>query len=118
MERGHGARRNAALEPVAHHQVGTVTELLNKWQQAGEIIGIIGVTHDDVFAASGPNSAHQRVAVPLGVDVHDSGSGLPRELLRAVRAAVVGDQDFPVDPVFPHAGQGLAYAGFHGFRLV
>jgi hypothetical protein len=114
----HRARRDPALEPVAHHQVRALAQLVNKGHQVGEIIGVVGVAHDDECAVGGDNAAHQCVAVSLVADGNHAGTCLFSQLLAAVRAAVIGHQDLAVDTALGEESHSLADARRHGLCLV
>jgi hypothetical protein len=118
VQRGHRARGDAALEPVAHDQVGAVAQVGEEGAQGPEVVGVVAVTHRDVRRAGGADAAHQRVAVALGVDEDDPRSGRGGQLLAAVRAAVVGDDDLSLDAFTGEEVEGLADAGLDGLRLV
>ena len=60
--------------------------------EAGEVVAVVGIAHDDEAAARGPDPAVQRVAVALLGDRHDARACPFGDLLRAVGAAVVGDR--------------------------
>ena len=55
----HGSRLDAAAEPVAHDEIMAIAELLQKGHQLGKVIAIVGVTHDDVLAASSADAAQR-----------------------------------------------------------
>src|SRR5258706_9878182 len=44
---GHGAWPNPSLKAIAHHQVVAFAPLQNESRNVGEIVAVIGVTHDD-----------------------------------------------------------------------
>ena len=118
VQRRHGARRDPAPEPVAHHQVRALAQFVNERHQVGEIVAVVGVAHDDVLAAGRDDAAHQRVAVTLVADRHHPGAGVGGQLLAAVRAAVVGDQHLTADTALGQESNSLADARRHGLCLV
>jgi hypothetical protein len=114
----HGAGRDAALEPVPHDELGAFAQLPDEGVEAGEIIGIIGVAHDDVFAAGRADPANQRGAIAACGDRLNPGAFFLGDLLRAVGAAIVGDQDLALDSRPVEIVACLADAGREGFGLV
>jgi hypothetical protein len=63
MQPWHGAGRDAALEPVAHDELGAPAQLRHEWTQVGKVVAVVGVAHDHVTATGGANSGLQRSAV-------------------------------------------------------
>jgi hypothetical protein len=61
---------------------------------------------------------HQRIAVAAGLDVDHAGSQLARDGLRAVRAAVVRDNDFATDVTGPERGVHFAHTSGQGLGLI
>ena len=66
-------------------------QLLDERPQRGEVVRIVGIAHDDEAAASGVDARSQCVAIAPPRDVNDPGTMLSGDLLRAIGAAVVGD---------------------------
>ena len=118
VQRRHRSRRDPAGEPVAHHQVGTLAQLLDERHQVGEVVAVVGVAHDDVLAVGRDDAAHQRVAVTLVADRHHAGARLFGQPLAAVRTAVVGDQNLTADTTCGQESNSLADARRHGLCLV
>src|SRR5262249_11789446 len=90
VQPGHRARTDAARKAVAHYQVIADVELLDERLQAAEVVGIVGVAHDDVLAAGRRDAALQGGAVALPLDADDAGAVFLGDLARAVGTAVVG----------------------------
>ena len=118
VQRGHGPGRDAAGEPVAHHQVRALAQFVNERHQGSEIIAVVGVAHDDVLALGRDDAAHQRVAVALLADRDDAGARLGGQLLAAVCAAVIGDEHLTADTARGQESHRLGHARRHGLRLV
>ena len=65
VQRRHGAGLDAAGEAIAHHQLGAVAQPRHERVERGEIVGVVGVAHDDEAAARRGDAAEQRCAVAL-----------------------------------------------------
>src|ERR1700730_4391335 len=89
----HRPRGDTALEAVAHHEIGAVAQLDQEWHQIGEIIGLVGIAHDDVLTARRLDSAQESRAIAARRNWHESGALSHGDLAGTVRAAVVSDQD-------------------------
>ena len=64
------------VHPVAHHELGTVVELSDEAGDLGEVVGEVGVAHDDVLAAGGSEAREVGGAVaPAGLGDHVSAGG-------------------------------------------
>ena len=50
----HRAGRDAALEAVAHDEVGAGAQLVDERHRGGEVVAVVGVAHDDVAARARP----------------------------------------------------------------
>ena len=97
MQRRHGARLDAALEPVAHHQIVAFAQFFDEGIERAEIVAVVGVGHDDVAASRRGDAAEQSAAIALARDRdHARTQGLGN-FPGAVRAAVVGNQNLAVD---------------------
>jgi hypothetical protein len=95
----HGSRFDAPSKPVAHHEIGPITQLCDKRRDGAKIITIVGITHDYVFAPSRLDSAPERITISLGFHVDDSGAQATGNLLRAIRTAVVGNYYLSINRV-------------------
>ncbi len=115
---GHGAGADAALEAVAHDQLIAGAEALDERVDGAEVVGIVGVAHDDVLAAGSGNARLQgRAVTALGGMDHPAAGGAG-QVLRAVGAAVVGHHDLAADAQAFQCGHGLGHALADGQRLV
>ena len=113
MQRRHRAGLDIAAEAVAHDQVVAGSSLVRK-RGVAEVVAGVGIGHEDVFAAGGFDAGHEGGAVArMGTATTRAPSSW--RYLRAVGAAVVGDEDFAVDVVVAEGGDGLANA--EGERL-
>ena len=75
-------------------EVVAVAQLLDELRQLEEVVAVVSVAHDDEAAARGGDAALQRVAVAAARDTSTTRAPRRRgDLLRAVGAAVVGDDD-------------------------
>src|SRR5919108_6483432 len=63
MQGRHGALRDASLEPVAHHQFVSITQLFHERQEVGEVVAVIGIAHDYVPSPGSLDAAEEPTAV-------------------------------------------------------
>ncbi len=68
------------VHPVAHHELGAVVELLDEARDLVEVVGQVGVGHDDVVAARGGEAGEVGAAVAAPRLVHDARAGRRGEL--------------------------------------
>ena len=47
MEERHRTRPNPAFEPIPHHQVIPLAQLVEDGLDAGEVVAVVGIAHDD-----------------------------------------------------------------------
>jgi hypothetical protein len=97
MQRRHRSRLDAPQETIAHHQVEALSEVGDKAPELRKIVTVVGVTHDDEFSAGRRDSTVQCGSVPSVCDVHHARAPANGNLLRAIRAAVIRDDDFTLD---------------------
>ncbi len=85
----HGARFDPALEPRAHAKVSAVDERAHHVHSFAEVIGAVGVAHDQI-AAPGPleAAAQGRAIAFFGYGDHPGAQAF-RQGLATVRAAIV-----------------------------
>jgi len=89
----HRALANAARKSIAHDQIASIAQLVEQRADGGEVVAVVGVAHDHKAALRGCDSTDQRASVTLPLDVDHADAELPRQRLRTVAAAVVGDDD-------------------------
>ena len=85
------------LKRLPVDEVVALAEPRDEWLELGEVVAVVGVAHDHPAPARGRDPARERGAVSAALDRHDPGAELLRDLLRAVRRAVVGDDDLAGD---------------------
>src|SRR5437870_5211938 len=100
MEWRHRAWFNSAEKAVAHYKIIAFPQFRHERSERTEVITVISITHDDVLATRGRNAAHQSVAVSPGLNINHARAMLLCNFLRAVGAAVVGNNNFTLDIVF------------------
>src|SRR3954452_2929482 len=93
----HRARLDV-VHPVTHHQLRAVVEMLDEARDLAEVVGQVGVAHDDVLAASGAEARQVGGAVAAARLVHDARAGLGREARGVVVGVVVGDNNLAWEP--------------------
>src|SRR3954453_6772494 len=73
-----------AVHAVAHYEVGAVLQLLEEARDLAEVVGEVGVGHDDVAALGGGEAGHVGVAVAAAALADEAGAGGERECGRLV----------------------------------
>ena len=89
-------RHRAGLDvvhPVADDELGARVELLDEARDVVEVVGEVGVRHDDVVAGRGSEAGQVGAAVSGTPLAHDPRPGLLGILRASVRRAVVRDDD-------------------------
>ena len=118
MQRRHGARLDAAAIAIAHDELITGAQLSDKGVQPAEVIAVIAVAHNHEFATCRANAAKQSAAIsPLG-DMNHPGAVCLGDRLRAVGAAVVGDDHLASAAAAGEEGACLGNAARQGFGFV
>src|SRR4051794_15324367 len=118
MQEWHSAGLNPTPKAVAHDQLVSRAQPLQEWHQANEIIGVICVSHDDEPAPRSLDATEESSAIaPIG-DVLNPGTGLPCQILRAIRAAVIRHQHLARDAILAEKSTGLLHARSNGICLV
>src|SRR5919106_6152982 len=97
VQKRHGTGLDPALETVSHNQVVPLTQLCHKARNVKEVVAIVGISHDHVPATSRSNATDQRIPVPSRGDLHKPRPLSERNSLRAVGAAVIGNDDLAID---------------------
>ena len=97
MQERHGAWPNATAETVADDDIRAAPKLQDEPHQVAEIVGVVGVTHDQVPAACGVASARQSGAVSTLIHSNDSRAERFGDVDGAIVAAVVSDDDLAAD---------------------
>ena len=70
------------VHPVAHDELGARVELLDEARDLVEVVGQVGVGHDDVVAARGGEAGQVGAAVAAARLVHDARAGRRRPARR------------------------------------
>src|SRR4030095_13107574 len=74
VQERHCARLNSALEAIAHDQIEARSELFHEWFEVAEIVAVIRVPHDDVFASGRLYPAEERAAIAFLRHFDDPGA--------------------------------------------
>ncbi len=82
VQPGHRARVDV-VHPVAHDEVGAVLELLDEARDLAEVVGQVGVAHDDVLAARGGEARRGRPSRSRGAARGRRGRRRPRPARRS-----------------------------------
>ncbi|HKD36714.1 MAG TPA: hypothetical protein VKB78_07930, partial [Pirellulales bacterium] len=118
MQRRHRSGLDPAEKAIAEHQVVPGSELLDKTIERRKIVAVVRIAYDDEIAEGGLDTSAQRVSVSLLVYRDDARASSRSNRLRAIRAAVVGDDDLAIDVVSAQIGNCLGDAVANRFRLV
>ena len=97
VQRRHGAGRDAALEAVAHDEIVAFPKPLDEGVEAGEVVAVVGVAHDDDSGRARPRCRRRGGAVAALGNSDDAGTEALGDLWRAVGAAIVGDEHLARD---------------------
>ena len=65
VKRRHCARLDAARKAVAHDQLGAILQLVDEVVELAPVVGIVGIGHDQIFAARRPAAALIAAPYPL-----------------------------------------------------
>ena len=118
MEGRHGARGDAAEEAVAHDQLVALLQGRMEGIDGIEGVAVVGIGHDDEASAGGVDACPQGGTVAAHRYIDHPCSSRLRNGLRAVRGAVVGNQDFTRHAEPGQAGLRLGDADAQGRRFV
>jgi hypothetical protein len=105
------SRCDAALEPVAEHEVRTDPQCRQERGEFVQSIAVVGIRHDHVATSRRLDSRAQRGAVPALGHRDDSSALAPGDVDRSIHGAVVRHHDFAVDAEPLQAAAGLADTG-------
>jgi hypothetical protein len=72
VECRHRAGLDPACETVADDQVVAVTQALDKCVELGEVVTLVGVTHDHKLTLRGDDPTGNSGSVTSGLDMHDA----------------------------------------------
>ncbi|KAK0332132.1 hypothetical protein LTR94_026128, partial [Friedmanniomyces endolithicus] len=111
MQQRHRAGQDAALEPVAHHQLSAIAQCRDKGGKVAEVGAVVGIAHDDVAPARGVDAAAQCPALARDRRMNDARARRLRDRDRPVGTAVVGHQHLARDAGTFEIANRLADAG-------
>src|SRR6185437_1185300 len=118
VKRRHGAFGDAAAEAVADDEIEPVGQPRDETVETAKIVAVVGIAHDDQFAARRVNAGLQRVAVAPRRHGDDPRAERCGNIARSVGAAIVGNHDFAGISLFREEGLCLANARFECPRLI
>src|SRR4029077_11106043 len=93
MEPGHGTRLDPALKAVAHDEVGSLAQLVEKTWDVPEVVAVVSISHQNVLSCSSRNPSHERISISLGLYMDHTGTEPFRDFDRTVGASVVRNDD-------------------------
>src|SRR5687767_12606631 len=105
MKKGHRTRHNSAAtrrQSTALHKVEALAQLFDELVYLQKIVTVVRVSHDYKLAPCGGNAAHQGAAVALLFYRDEARSQASCDVLRAVSATVIRDNDFTSNIMFGH----------------
>ena len=105
-------------ETVAEHQVTSVAKLFEKRLQRQKIVAVVRVAHYHEPAARLLDARAEGVPVSSRTDRHHAGTEAGSDRLRAVAAAIVGNDHLALHVVHFKVCQRLLNTGPHRLRLV
>ena len=115
---GHGAGGDAACEPIAHDQIGAITQSGDKGVEIGKIITVVGIAHDDETALGGGDATGQGGAIAFLRHIDEAGAIGGGDSLGAIGGAIIGNEDFAGDAGAGEERLGLGDADGQCFGLV
>src|SRR5919197_118757 len=118
MVPSHRARFDFSFKTIAHHDLVAFAPLCHKARDLQKVIAIISITNDDEFSTSLFNPFAQGMPVALQRGVNDESTMLTSDFNRAVRRAVISDNNFATNACFFEGSSGLVDAKCDGLRLV
>jgi hypothetical protein len=79
------------------NQLVAFAELFDKLWDLEKVVAVVRISHDDKPAACGGNAAHQSISVSFVLNVDYACSQTGSDILRAVGAAIVGNNYLTLD---------------------
>ena len=126
MQKRHGVGQHCAAprrQAAALDQVKPGPQLVHKLGNLQKVIAAVGIAHNDKPAPRGGNASHQGTAITLLANLDDTRAQPGRNQLRAVGAAIIGDNDLTHNLMLvqglpggldtPGQGLGFVEAGHH-----
>src|SRR5207249_2204573 len=114
----HGAGLDAAFEAVAHDQLIALPEAVDKRIELAEIIGIVGVAHDDIATLGGGDAGLQGAAVTPAFHRHHACPMFEGDFAGTVAAAVIRHHHFAFHMKAIQTSASLVHAGADGAGFV
>ena len=114
----HRPRLDFAAEPIAQTEVRPAAELLDEAANVREVVGIVGVAHDDELAAGLVEAAPQGVAVTFEMVRDDPRPRRLGDLDAVVGRAVIDDHHFAFDAQIVDRANRFLHADADGFLFV
>lgn len=100
------------------HHVVSFSKLLDETGNQSEVVTIVGVAHDDELAFGRGDAAHQSGSVAALLDRNDTRAYGLGQGLRAIGAAVIGNDYFAGNSAAPQGSESLFNANFERLGLV
>src|SRR5579884_1519589 len=103
----HRSRLDLAGKAVAHHQVVARAQTIHKSFEAGEIVTVVRISHDDVLTARGLTCVIKSRAITTYRYVYYYCTCFRRDSLGSIRRSVIADHHLAVDSVARKEIKGL-----------
>jgi hypothetical protein len=94
----HRARLDTAFKAVPHDEIGTGTQLVKKWPELIERIGVVRVSHHDITASGRGYALPQGSAVPADRHLDNARAFAKRNIPGRIARAVVRNNDLSREP--------------------
>ncbi len=91
MQSRHCTRHDTASKAIANYKVGAVPKRIDEKVYTAKIITVVTIAHNYKTASGSPDSGNQRAAVAWLRHIDNSTSKGASQVLRTVRAPIVGD---------------------------
>ena len=90
----------AGGEAAALDKIETLSDFAGEFWNFTEVVAVVGIAHENVLATGGGDATHESGSVTFGRNGDDSSSKFFCDLLGAICAAVISDDDFSRHPRF------------------
>jgi hypothetical protein len=118
MQGRHRARQDSPAEPVAHHEVESFAKFGEERVHLGEIVSVVGIAHQNKSPVRRRDASLQGAPIPPRLNWNHSRPEGRGDLLRTIRAPIIGDNHFATDSMALHGVDRLLDANANRRLLV